>query len=81
MKPKIRVIKTSAGCLPRCKKIKASGKGDNMPTNAPKGGKTKRAIKTAKTRAIGNKNFCDCGFWSKINAEQKKAAMRYCGLA
>ena len=62
MTPKIRAIKTSAGCLPRCKKIKASGKGNNIPTNAPNGGKTATTNKAAKTSNAGNKKFCDCGF-------------------
>ena len=68
--PNIRVIKTNATCLPRCKNINTSGKGDNIPTNAPRGGITTSANKSAKTRT-GNNKFCDFGRWSKISAEQK----------
>ena len=78
--PNIRVTKTSATCLPRCKKIKTNGKGDKIPTNAPRGGITTRTNKSVKTRTTSNSAFCSFGPWSKTSAKQKKAARRYYGL-
>ena len=61
--------------------MKTKGNGDNKATKAPKGGKTIKANKNAKTTRTGSSKFCDCGSEAKVSAAQKTAIKQYCVLS